>query len=244
VPSVDTGWQASAQLRRVGWLLHANQVEVKLRALERAVKTNFDPNQPRIPAGHPDGGQWTDAGGGGGTQVAQNDPPDRLSDIPKERPPTIRERNRVIKRIAKLAAGLATRMGGGRIGLILAGLEVAEWVYEEYQAYARIAAYADPPKTLEELQQAVSSPTAGYQIHHIVEQTPAEKEGFPLSRVHAPDNLVRIPTLKHEDINGWFGRPAEEFDWLAPRDYLRGKDWAERRRIGIRALIEHEVLKP
>ena len=26
----------------------------------------FDPNQPRIPAGHPDGGQWTDKPGGGG----------------------------------------------------------------------------------------------------------------------------------------------------------------------------------
>ena len=27
----------------------------------------YDPNQPRVPAGNPDGGQWTDGGGGGGT---------------------------------------------------------------------------------------------------------------------------------------------------------------------------------
>jgi len=27
----------------------------------------FDPNQPRVPAGSSDGGQWTDGGGGGGS---------------------------------------------------------------------------------------------------------------------------------------------------------------------------------
>ncbi len=29
-------------------------------------KAGFDPNQPRVPAGDSDGGQWTDGGGGGG----------------------------------------------------------------------------------------------------------------------------------------------------------------------------------
>lgn len=47
-------------------------------------KTNFNPGQPRVPAGNPDGGQWTDSGpaagrssGEGRTRVAQNDQPDR-----------------------------------------------------------------------------------------------------------------------------------------------------------------------
>jgi hypothetical protein len=31
---------------------------------ERRTKAGFDPNQLRVPAGHPDGGQWTDADGG------------------------------------------------------------------------------------------------------------------------------------------------------------------------------------
>ncbi len=31
---------------------------------EQASKANFNPNQPRVPAGNPDGGQWTDTGGG------------------------------------------------------------------------------------------------------------------------------------------------------------------------------------
>jgi hypothetical protein len=41
----------SAQLHHLNWLLRARVVEAKLRALERAVKAGFDPNQPRVPAG-------------------------------------------------------------------------------------------------------------------------------------------------------------------------------------------------
>ena len=82
----DAGRAASARLRRVGWFLHAQLVETKLHALAYAAKANFDPNQPRVPAGNTDGGQWTDGGGGSSSggqseriRLAQNDPPDRES---------------------------------------------------------------------------------------------------------------------------------------------------------------------
>ena len=63
--TVAAGWNASAQLRRVGWFLHAELVEIKGRCLARAIRAKFDPNQPRVPAGNPDGGEWTGTGGGG-----------------------------------------------------------------------------------------------------------------------------------------------------------------------------------
>lgn len=114
----DAGRAASARLRRVGWFLHAQLVETKLHALAYAAKANFDPNQPRVPAGNTDGGQWTDGGGGSSSggqseriRLAQNDPPDResdvpnlprarrriqsLSDIPKEKPASPRLQNAV-----------------------------------------------------------------------------------------------------------------------------------------------------
>lgn len=60
--STSTRWrQASARL-------HAKLA----RFLRLVFKAGFDPNQPRAPAGQPDGGQWTD--GGGSFQVAQNAP--------------------------------------------------------------------------------------------------------------------------------------------------------------------------
>ena len=38
------------------------------RALRLLRKAGFDPNQPRVGEGNPDGGQWTGTGGGGGSQ--------------------------------------------------------------------------------------------------------------------------------------------------------------------------------
>jgi hypothetical protein len=42
------------------------QLEEELRLLELSRLDNkYDPNQPRVPAGNSDGGQWTDSGGSG-----------------------------------------------------------------------------------------------------------------------------------------------------------------------------------
>ena len=94
------------------------------------------------------------------------------------------------------------------------------------------------------MQQAVASPKAGYEIHHIVEQTPAEQEGYRRSLIDGPDNLVRIPTLKHREITAWYQTKNDQFDGLSPREYLRGKTWDERTRVGLGALIDRGVLKP
>lgn len=51
--------------------LAAIQMRVALAKL--LLKYNFDPAQPRAPAGNPDGGQWTGAGGSGSVRVAAND---------------------------------------------------------------------------------------------------------------------------------------------------------------------------
>jgi hypothetical protein len=50
----EASWRASLRLHRMRALLWARVVESKLYALDRALKANFDPNQPRVPA---DGGQ-------------------------------------------------------------------------------------------------------------------------------------------------------------------------------------------
>ena len=41
------------------------QLELRRLLISRARK-QYNPNQPRVPAGNSDGGQWTDGGGGGG----------------------------------------------------------------------------------------------------------------------------------------------------------------------------------
>jgi hypothetical protein len=149
--------------------------------------------------------------------------------IPRERTPTASERND----IARAAAQWLTQNRGQVI-------EGPDW-FSEYEPSVR--AYLDPPKTLQELQQAVSAPQPGYDIHHIVERTSAEQDGFLPSMINAPENLVRVPRFKHWEITGWFMTRNENYGGRAPRDHLRGKDWDERWRIGLDALMRHGVLK-
>lgn len=87
-----------------------------------------------------------------------------------------------------------------RVSDFITILELTGWL-DEARAY--IHAYGDAPKSLDELQRRVSTPAKGYDIHHVVEQTPAAQHGFSRSLIDATDNLVRIPTLKHWEITAW-----------------------------------------
>lgn len=62
--------------------------------------------------------------------------------------------------------------------------------------------------------------------------------------IESRNNVVRIPTMRHEDVNAWYQKRSVEFGNMSPREYLRDKSWEERRRVGIQALIENGVLKP
>ena len=81
-------------------------------------------------------------------------------------------------------------------------------------------------------------------IRQVVEQTSAERDGFPRSLIDGPDNLVRISTYKHWEINAWYQTKNERFNDLSPRDYLRGASWDVRMRIGLEALVDAGVLQP
>lgn len=218
------------------------------------LKAGFDPNQPRVPAGNPDGGQWASEGGAGGGDASAGgavlgasiggSPGDSGSDppkVPKERPESARVRNRVVKEVAKWLVKVGARQLTGPVGSALNIAEGVSWLYE---AYPYVRAYTDAPKTLPELQESVGLPQAGYDVHHIVEQTAAEQDGYPRSLIDGPENLVRVPTLKHWEITGWYMTPNDDYGGQSPRAYLRGKSWQERRRVGIGALVQHKVLRP
>jgi hypothetical protein len=49
-------------LQRVRLLIADYRMEQKFHRMMRAIKANFNPAQPRVPAGRSEGGQWTDGG--------------------------------------------------------------------------------------------------------------------------------------------------------------------------------------
>ncbi len=257
-----------AALRRRAWLAG----DAFLAALDRyrALRAKeFDPNQPRVPAGSPEGGQWTngEAGGGGwpvfdfgpidlgpidlgpaelaplaaAAGIGHNRGPllDEPPQIPKE-PPADRT-SRLAK--AKEAAKWLATFGARRIPQVaaaLAAVEAADWLRAEWPS---IRSYRDPARTMDELLASAREPRPGYHRHHIVEQTWAERDGFPRSRIDSPGNIVSVPIYKHHQITGWYAQPNPKFGGLSPREFLKGKDWQTRSGVGRDALRRYGVLK-
>ena len=58
----------------------------------------------------------------------------------------------------------------------------------------------------------------------------------------APENLVRVPTLKHWELNAWYATSNRDFGNISPRQYLIGKSWDERRLVGLVGLQKIGVL--
>jgi hypothetical protein len=56
---------AVTALARFRYATSANRVLLAGERFRRVLKAGFRPDEPRVPAGNPDGGQWTDEGGGG-----------------------------------------------------------------------------------------------------------------------------------------------------------------------------------
>jgi hypothetical protein len=272
-----------AASQRVLTMLRAEVDEMKAAlARRRLEEAKYSPSQPRVSAGNPRGGQWTDRSGSqstgttlaqpmgnvdignvsasselgdlfqikpsdmsvDGVQFAANDTPDDPASvrdpapkIPLSRPDTSAERTDYMRSAANWLARNA-----GLAGDIYTGnMNNVEWLKDRQDL---IAAYRDEPKTLEELQRAVQEPKPGYDTHHIVEQTPAERFGFTRSQANDPENLVRVPRLRHYEITGWYGTRTDEYGDLSPREYLSDRSWEERRRVGLDALVRFKVLKP
>jgi hypothetical protein len=207
-----------------------------------ALKT-YNPDQPRVPAGSAEGGRWTSGAGGvseaeatdasapsddGSIQLAGDIPQNDTPEIPEERPPTSSERTGIMRWLSNNPT---------IFDLIV---QPPLWLQ---RTLPYIQADMDPPRTLEELQEAVGSPATGYDIHHIVEQTSAERDGFPRSQIDASDNLVRIPAMRHWQINAWYQRPSDDFGGISPREYLQGRSWDDRMAIGLYALERVGVLQ-
>ncbi len=214
----------------------------RLAALLR--KAGYHPDQPRVPRGEPDGGQWTDEGGGetedGWLAALQrrlpeplflaSDDPSLPPQVPEEPPTTTRERNIIARAVAEFIVS-ASAAGD---------LEFAQWVYDH--AHDPIIAYLEPARTLDELYVQGLGPKAGFDLHHVVERVSA-RDGFSQEMINSPDNNILVPTYRHWQITEWFNTINTEYGNISPREFLRTEPWSTRRKVGLDALREAGVLK-
>ena len=149
---------------------------------------------PRWPAGSPDhqGGRFNHGEGGavseGRSVSSDNGGSGELPlEIPKERPPTRLGRQAVVRGAANWLAKATRGRAFALIWAFALVLEAIPWIGDEI---ANIWSSLVGPKSLEELQRAVSEPKDGYQIHHIVEQPPVRNENLPDELIDGADNNV------------------------------------------------------
>jgi len=156
--------------------LDPRQLE-QLSAAAPFIKANFNPGEPRVPAGQRSGGEWTTGGGntagasGSSGREAQSPagggdsegPPIQYTiKIPQEAPATARERNSVLRQAAtwlRMAAAVGAALAPEATAFRLL-LETTAWI----AAYLPwVWSYLGEPETLDELQNAVNDPEPGYE---------------------------------------------------------------------------------
>lgn len=214
----------------------------RLRALIE--KANFNPNQPRAPGPGPGAGQWIHVGGyaqepqpgighNGGPSLV--DPPD----IPKQEPPT---KPLDLPRRKRSRNGSPCLAHGASLGLR------SPWPRSKPQIGSGRNCLRSGPIAIHPRRWMSWSLVPGKRgqahRHHIVEQMQAERDGYPRSTIDGLDNVVNVPIYKHREISAWYQKVNPDFGDLSPREYLRGKDWSERARIGHLSLRKFGVLKP
>ena len=103
----------------------------------------------------------------------------------------------------------------------------------------------DPARTLDELIARANGEEVknlGYDKHHIVEETPNNGK-IPEELLQGRENIVLVPHYLHQDISDFYSRRNPDLGGLTPRDYLRGKSYAEQYAFGLKVLRDFGVLK-
>ncbi|HVM79116.1 MAG TPA: hypothetical protein VMU06_08855 [Stellaceae bacterium] len=200
----------------------------------------FDPSK------HPRWPQGSTEGHGGRFRPASGDSDGQL---PTDRPPTQKELNRygrVQSQAAKrqVMAGVKTKQQAVAEFMNATGLtdRIGGWMARQL---ARFLSRFDSAKSLDELiarAQGTEIDTLGYEKHHIVEEGP-NKGIIPDELLQGRENIVLVPYYLHRDISDYYSAKEPALGNMTPRDYLRGKSYAEQYRFGLWVLGKFGVLK-
>jgi hypothetical protein len=82
----------------------------------------------------------------------------------------------------------------------------------------------------------------GYQYHHIVTQGGANGDNIPAEQLQNTDNIIRLPTLLHEAVNGEYSSNKEGTD-MTWYEWLQTQPYQVQREEGLKILRKLNILK-
>lgn len=191
--------------------------------LRRALKYNPDWHlQPRIPAGNPDGGQWTFG------QFLAGLPLVLLRQVVPTAVRLLRERAR---QVAPLLRRLPKRWGE------LEGFPANDDFKDPSRRIGPPSAHRPGSPLIRfnsarELREFLGSAGPGREWHHIVEQRLAGWR-FPEEIIHSTDNIINLPADVHQRINAAMQRNDPEFGNLSRRAWIEDKTFGEQYNLGL-----------
>lgn len=181
--------------------------------------------QPRVPAGHPDGGQWTV-----GLLVLAS----TLPALIRFAPPILRALRARARQIARFLSDLPQ---------LWTGEEPSE------DDFADPTRRVGPPtprrpgheqlrfRTGRELREYLGPAGEGRQWHHLVEARLAGRR-FPPELVHSTDNIVSLPVEVHRRVSAEMSSKQPYTDGKILREWLEPQPFAFQHKWGIRLVKE------
>ena len=118
-------------------------------------------------------------------------------------------------------------------------LQVPSGDYEEFSSYDDFVKRESGQQTISKMFGAAGD---GYQYHHIVTQGGANAKNIPAEQLQNTDNVIRLPTLLHEAVNGaYLGESPVKgmnmYQWLKTQPY------EVQREEGLKILRQLDILK-
>jgi hypothetical protein len=226
-----------------------------LAAASSLIKANYHPDQPRIPAGQPGGGQWTSGDDGSGAAERPDDAGSRGFDAHLEHIgyPLGQEMWEIARGLYRLY-----RDSGGDIAILREYLADRGLKLNDLPDVIR--SVFDPPKPLGQLQTDkpprgfdteaelrayLGEPPPGYEWHHIIEQNGqfrpdlTSPEGIRIW-IQNTDNMVRVPVIKHYCVTGLMSSSNRG---VRIRDLIRAHAPIAQRAVGMEFLKECKAVR-
>jgi hypothetical protein len=82
----------------------------------------------------------------------------------------------------------------------------------------------------------------GQQYHHIVEQGP-NADSISAIQLQSTENIIRLPTLLHEEVSAVYGKAAPEAPGMTLRQWLREKPYEFQYQYGLKVLRDLAILR-